>query len=108
MADYLKEKEIDFCSEYGTLKCVNPLTGHVMPYDFEIIGRKILIEVQGDQHKKYVDEIQTSPDQFEYQRAKDQYKKKFAKECGYQLLEIWYEQIQDGSFKSIIDQAVGI
>ena len=97
--DFLKSNKIQYKTQRKTLLCINPTTGYQMPYDFEIESKKILIEVQGEQHRKYISYFHRDYSDFEYQQEKDAYKKKFAELNGYKLIEIWYEEIYDGSFK---------
>ena len=39
---------------------------------------------------------------------KDEYKKQFAEENGYELIEIWYDEIEDGTFKQKIETLVTV
>ena len=90
------------------MQCINPDTGYVMPYDFEIVGKKVLIEVQGEQHRFFIPRFHVTEDGFEYQKKKDEYKKQFAEENGYELIEIWYDEIEDGTFKQKIETLVTV
>ena len=68
-------------------------------------GRKILIERQGQQHERPI-EYFGGEEQFKSQKEHDRIKKVFAKENGYELIEIWYyedfkEKLREfGIFKS--------
>jgi len=104
--DYLIKKHIPFKTQRNTLRCINPETGSVMPYDFEIEGRLVLIEVQGEQHRKYIKVFHGDEEGFEYQKKKDLYKKAYAEKKGYKLIEIWYEDILDETYKNIIMEAI--
>jgi very-short-patch-repair endonuclease len=106
VASYLKSQDIRFLTQRHTLECINPDTGHVMPYDFEITDKKILIEVQGEQHRTFIERFHVDQEGFEYQLKKDVYKKEFAIRNGYKLVEIWYEDIENGKFKDIINAAI--
>lgn len=103
---YLKELGVQFLTQRATLKCVNPETGHAMPYDFELPQGKIIIEVQGEQHRSFVERFHVDMDGFEYQKWKDAHKKQFAVQAGYTYLEIWYSDIDSGKYKKIIDAAI--
>ena len=73
-----------------------------MPYDFELTGKNIIIEVQGEQHRTFIPLFHVDEDGFAYQQQKDAYKKQFAIDNGYQVLEIWYEDIKSGKYKIIL------
>ena len=104
--NYLKECGIPYKTQRNTLKCINPDTGYVMPYDFEITGKKLLIEVQGKQHRNFIEYFHVDKEGFEYQKQKDIYKKTFAEKNGYTLLELWYEDLKDGTYKYLINKAL--
>ena len=103
---YLKNSGIDFTTQHETLECRNPDTGMVMPYDFELTNKKILIEVQGEQHKMFLPWFHVDEEGFAYQQRKDAYKKQFAQNQGYQVVEIWYEDIHSGHYKIMIQNAL--
>lgn len=106
--EYLKSLEIKFRMQRETLKCINPKTKMVMPYDFEIPNKKVIIEVQGNQHSSYTPYFHGSMENYEYQLWKDAYKKQFAEEKGYKVIELWYSDFETGKYKSIINKAIGI
>lgn len=106
--EYLKKNAIRFKTQRDTLQSINPDTGYVMPYDFEIVGKKVLIEAQGEQHRSFIPRFHVTEDGFEYQKKKDEYKKQFAEENGYELIEIWYDEIEDGTFKQKIETLVTV
>jgi hypothetical protein len=83
------------------LKCVNPKTNFLLPYDNEIIINKeikLIIEVQGEQHYKIckftkltAKKNNTTPqEELEYQQWKDQFKMDYAISKGYYYLAIPY------------------
>jgi len=81
------------------IKCVNPKTKHVLPYDNEIVELKLIVEVHGVQHyktqnifnyKKSNHNNTTLEYELHYQQLKDRYKRIFAKRQGYFYLEIPY------------------
>lgn len=102
---FLKDNGIHYCTQRETLKCVNPETGAVMPYDFELPQSKVIIEVQGNQHFQYIPYFHGSPENFEYNQRKDRFKKAFAEGQGYVVLCISYEDISSGEYKEIIQKA---
>lgn len=104
--EYLSSNNIPFQTQRQTLKCKNPDTGRVMPYDFELTGKNIIIEVQGEQHRTFTPLFHIDEDGFAYQQQKDAYKKQFAIDHGYKVLEIWYEDIQSGRYKQLIQEAL--
>lgn len=100
--DFLKKEGIPYLTQQDTLKCINPDTGYPMPYDFEIPSHKIIIEVQGEQHRTFIPWFHGDISGFHYQQKKDAYKKKFAEERGYKVIEIWYETLETGEYKNTI------
>lgn len=100
---YLDKHNIPYKTQYDTFRCVNPITGHVMPYDFELSEKKAIIEVQGEQHRQFIEVFHGTEDGFKYQLMKDARKKAFALDNGYEFVEIWYDQFKDGPYKQIMD-----
>lgn len=105
---FLDEHNIPYLTQYDTLTCVNPQTGYVLPYDFEIPSKKLIIEVQGDQHTCFTHFFHTEEDAFLYQQYKDKVKKERAIKAGYTFIELFYKEIQDKSYKQILEQALGL
>ena len=95
--EHLKRR-FDIKVQRETLTCINPLTGYRLPYDIEIVNKKILIEVQGKQHVEFVKYFHGTIDNFYYQQRKDDYKKRFAEKKGYKIIYIYYDEIKDGSY----------
>ena len=98
VADYLKRNNIAFTTQRDTFRCINPDTGHVMPYDFELTGKKVLIEVQGEQHRRFIERFHVDENGFEYQKQKDMYKRAIAESNGYAVLELWYDDFKDDTY----------
>ncbi|MCM0601234.1 hypothetical protein [Periweissella ghanensis] len=96
--EYLTSKGINFKTQFDTLKCINPKANYPLPYDFELIDSKTIIEVQGDQHYRFIPVFHRNELGFEYQKYKDRYKKKFAIDRGYKYIEIDYKELKDNSF----------
>lgn len=100
-----------------TLKCRNPKTGFLLPYDNEIIlsdTERLIVEVNGEQHYGVCmftrrdaesDEI-TPEEELKYLQWKDDYKKQFALSNGYHYLALPYWTFKDDSYKSLIDEAI--
>lgn len=103
--EYLKNEGIAYKTQRNTLQCENPDTGYVMPYDFELSEKRVLIEVQGEQHRSFIPRFHVTEDGFEYQKKKDIYKRQYAEQKGYRLIEIWYDEIEKGYFKQKIREA---
>lgn len=104
--EYLKRKGILFKIQFETLKCVNPKTKKVMPYDFEVPKYHLIIEVQGAQHLEYIPYFHGSEENFHYQLWRDNYKKTFASKKGYNVLYITYQDIRTGHYKNLIDSII--
>ena len=104
--EFLKEIGIEYKVQRNTLKCINPKTGYQLPYDFELSKYKVIIEVQGEQHYKYISKFHKTIEEFEYSQWKDQVKKEFAINMKYKFLEISYTEINDESYKEKIKSVI--
>ena len=104
--EYLKKQHIQYKTQYDTFQCVNPKTKHIMPYDFELLDYRVIIEVQGEQHQEYSSYFHGSIENFEYQLWKDKYKKSFAEKKGYQVIYIDYLDIRNGRYRLIIENTL--
>ena len=103
---FLEESEIKYLSEFETLKCLNPRTGRQLPFDFELLKYKIIIEVHGGQHFQQINFFHDETGDFEYQLWKDAYKKSFAESNGYVYLAIKYEDFCGDKYKKMILAAI--
>lgn len=101
---YLKKRRIPYKTQFDTLKCINPKTKKVMPYDFELPDIHALIEVQGDQHYSFIPYFHGTQENFDYQQWKDTQKRTFAESQGYRILYIDYSHIKNGTYQKLIDQ----
>jgi len=97
--NYLKKLSIPFKTQFHTLKCVNPITKYVLPYDFDLYKDKIIIEVQGTQHLKFIPHFHVTAENFEYQQRKDDYKKRYAEAKEYKMLYIYYDEFENDTYK---------
>ena len=104
--EYLKDNNIEYLEEYDTLKCINPLTNKILPYDIELKNKKIIIELQGLQHTEYSKFLHDNKENYEYRVWKDWYKKSFAEKQGYKVLQITSLQIQNEEYKDIIKSVI--
>lgn len=99
---------------YCNLKPRNPKTGHLLFYDNEIPNLKLIIEVHGAQHYKITGFSElvakynniTPEEAFNEAKARDDYKKQYALDCGYDYLEIPYYTETDDDYKKIIDEKI--
>lgn len=105
--DYLKNI-CNIKTQFDTLKCINPITNRQLPYDIEIVDKKILVEIQGEQHLKFIEYFHGTIENFHYQQRKDAYKKKFAESKGYKLIYIYYDELKNGSFKTKFDNILSL
>ena len=103
---YLEDNHVEFKTQRDTLKCINPKTSNVLPYDFELSDKKTIIEVQGNQHVKYTPYFHRSEDSFAYQKYKDAVKKDFAERMGYRFIEIFYTDFNNGNYKEILKNVI--
>jgi hypothetical protein len=93
---YLISLGFSLLHEYKcNIKCINPKTNHILPYDNEVPTLNLIIEVHGEQHYTKNKGWMKTNKEFEYLKWKDQYKKDYAISQGYSYLEL--------SFKNIID-----
>lgn len=98
-----------------TIKCKNPKTNYLLPYDNEIKELRLIIEVHGKQHyiidsfhslsAKYNN---TTPEQqLEYQQWKDKYKKDYALSQGYFYLEVpYWADNENETWKELINNKI--
>lgn len=100
--EFLKSIGVDYRLQYDTLKCVNPKTKKIMPYDFELHNHKVIIEVQGEQHFNYEPYFHGSVENYEYQVWRDKYKRDYAEQQGYAVVYINYTDFRDDQYKRII------
>lgn len=115
---YLKSLGYTYYNEYDcSLLGTNPKTGRRLPYDTEVIiddAHRLIIEVMGQQHydvcswhKFIANKKGTTPEEeLEYIRYKDELKRKYAIEQGYEYLAIPYWTEKDHSYKSLIDEKI--
>ena len=115
---YLKSLNYTYYNEYDcSLLGTNPKTGRRLPYDTEVVlynGRRLIIEVMGGQHydvcswhKLIADKKGTTPeDELAYIQYKDELKRNYAIEQGYDYLAIPYWTEKDHSYKSLIDTKI--
>lgn len=103
---YLKKQGITFLTQRRTLRCINPRTSYVMPYDIEIRQARILIEVQGNQHYQYTPYFHGTEENFQYQQWKDRYKKRYAEHMGYQILYLDYPDIKSERYIARINETI--
>lgn len=99
---FLKENGIKYKTEFKTLKCINPITGRQLPYDVEISDKKVLIEIQGGQHLEFSIYFHGTEENFEYQKRKDSYKRRWAERQSYKLLYLYYTDFENDKYKGKI------
>ncbi|SFT36206.1 hypothetical protein SAMN02910301_0700 [Lachnospiraceae bacterium XBD2001] len=99
---FLQELGIRYKTQFDTLICRNPKTKHQLPYDFELVDRKVIIEVQGRQHLNFIKYFHTTEEAFEYQQFKDKVKRDYAIQKGYQFIELYYDDFKKDKYKRII------
>lgn len=104
---FLYTNDIKFCTQYDTFKCINPATHRVLPYDFELLDYKTIIEVQGSQHYTVDDKYNTTNAKLKYQIYKDGIKRSYAKSKGYRYIELDCDSIKSGKFKRVISRTIG-
>lgn len=105
---FLQESNIPYVTQFKTLKCYNPITQRQLPYDIELVGKKIVIEIQGEQHISYVEYFHGTIDNFQYQLRKDDYKKRWAISKGYKILYIYYDDFINDKYKTKIFEIINM
>lgn len=103
VADYLDSHNIKYKTQYDTLKCINPMTNQILPYDFELPDYKIIIEVQGEQHYS-IGELNKTKKELKYQQKKDKIKKEFAIKNGYTFIELDTYSIHTNLFEKELNK----
>ncbi|WNW15010.1 hypothetical protein [Lactiplantibacillus plantarum] len=105
---FLKSIQVKFVTQQKTLYCENPITKYQLPYDFELTEYKIIIEVQGSQHYKFIEYFHQTQQNFKYQQYKDKVKVKreYAENHGYLFLAINYPELETNKYKEIIQSAI--
>ena len=106
VAFWLTARNIKYKMQEDTLKCINPNTGKLLPYDFELPKYKIIIEVQGYQHYDAGIDYNKTSGELKYQTEKDEYKKQYAIDNGYQFVTITYKDIERKEFGKIIESKI--
>lgn len=99
---FLSEHNIEFVTQFKTLRCTNPRTDKVMPYDIQITMVPLIIEIQGRQHYCFTPYFHGTEENFKYSQFKDQFKKSYAERHGYHILYINYDQIKSGEYQKMI------
>lgn len=97
---YFEENNIIYTKEKTFDDCRNPDTNHHFRYDFYLPDYNLLIECHGIQHRKPYIAYKGMPMEeaianFEYQKYRDKYKKDYAKNNKYDLLYIWYYELDN-------------
>ena len=115
---YLKSLGYTYYNEFDcSLLGTNPKTGRRLPYDTEVIiddAYRLIIEVMGQQHyeicswhKTIADKKGTNPEEeLHYIQYKDELKRQYAIEQGYEYMAIPYWTEKDHSYKTLIDNKI--
>ena len=115
---HLKSLHYTYYNEYDcSLLGTNPKTGRRLPYDTEGIiddTHRLIIEVMGQQHyeicswhKMIADKKGTTQEEeLQYIQYKDELKRQYAIEQGYEYLAIPYWIEKDHSYKVLIDNKI--
>ena len=82
----------------------NEVTGYNLEIDLYNDDLKLGVEVQGDQHYKFIPFFHRNKDAFVKQRYRDEMKKLKCREEGITLIEIPYKVGEDGLKPYLIDQ----
>lgn len=90
--EFLERNKINFIQEktFNDLKFINCLR-----YDFYLPDFNLLIELDGEQHFKWVPHFDKNIEKFEERKIKDEMKNQYAKENNINLLRIPYYQFDD-------------
>ncbi|MBR2652904.1 hypothetical protein IKD56_06345 [bacterium] len=85
---YLKQHNIQYETQ-KRFRDLKGIGGNLLSYDFYIPFLNLLIEYQGEQHKKPIDYF-GGVETFERQKIHDKLKREYAIKNNYNFLEIWY------------------
>ena len=88
----LDEYNIDYIYQ-KRMKDLYRFYGQYFSYDFYIPSSNTLIEYQGEYHDKVTN--YNTPERLADQQIRDRMKREYAEKNGYNLIEIWYTQIDD-------------
>lgn len=97
---WLENNNISYIPQKTFPQLKNSKYGRGLSYDYFLDRLNILIEYQGEQHDHPVKYSKNMSDDTAYKRYikqtnNDELKRKFAKEQGYELLEIWYKDFEN-------------
>lgn len=110
--DYISKK-YNVNIEHGcSIRATNPITGNPMPYDNEVVELKLIIEVHGRQHyepikghSKWLGDL-SAEEYLEDRQHKDNIKKCFAIQSGYNFLEIPYWSEENNMWVELIENKI--
>ena len=88
----LQEHGVDFIYQQR-MRDLYRYKGQYFSYDFYIPSSNTLIEYQGEYHDKVTN--YNTPERLADQQIRDRMKREYAEKNGYNLIEIWYTQIDD-------------
>lgn len=91
----LQEASIPYVVEFDTLACLAPDTGMRTPYDIQLKGKKILIEIQGEQHLSYIPGMHANEEEFKRRVALDKHKLAYAESRGYKVLYLYPDDLRN-------------
>ena len=101
--DFLEANNIEYIREYRINACRDEAE---LPFDFKIKKGNFLIEVQGEQHERPVTfggmTKEQAEKQFHLQKRRDKIKKDFCNKHNIPLLEVWYYEIKNNTYKDKI------
>ncbi len=91
IASWLESHKISFTFQ-ATFKGCKDIK--LLPFDFRIDGKKVLIEYDGEQHSKpvsYDGDVMTAQDRFDLQIRHDKIKDNWASKNGFRLIRIYHD-----------------
>ena len=65
-----------------------------------------MIEIQGEQHLRFIEYFHETIENFEYQKRKDDYKRRWAENKGYKIIYIYYDEFDNEYYKRKILDAI--
>jgi hypothetical protein len=98
-----------------TIIPTNPNTGYKLPFDNEVQELNLIIETMGKQHYeitgfhylKFGKDLEKCRKELDYQKWKDNYKRKYALSSGYEYLEIpYWTDDENQTWKSLISNKI--
>lgn len=106
----LQKLNIEFCEQKRFQDCRSPITNYLLPFDFYLIDKNIIIEVDGQQHfyPARINQISQEKANKAFERLKynDMVKTNYCINNHINLCRISYQDIKNKNYKEIIQSVI--